>query len=228
MQLQQVGTHEFTMGCTEEQYRQFWKHYFDCGTDYDAMETEGHGFRDPFLEQAMAAQSGMRILRQSLWEVMVSFIISQNNNIPRIRGSITKLCCAQGCFPTPQEILQLKLETCGLGYRDSYLRAAAKWILQGGAAGPVFRPDKNGELQQGEKAGEKLREIEGVGPKVEACIRLYGLHDLSCCPMDTWMKRIVKEDYQGVRPAWMDSRHAGYFQQVSFAYKRMQAAAGKS
>lgn len=203
---------EIELSCTEEEFEKYWKRYFDLTTDYEQIEETGHAFQDPVLEEAMQFGNGMRILRQDFWETMVSFLISQNNNIPRIKGAIAKLCMCQGKFPLPQEILERDLESCRLGYRDKYLKAAAQWMMVKKQAGE--------ESPEAGFAGH-LSEIQGVGPKVEACIRLYGLHDLSFCPMDTWMKRIVREDYENVIPQWMNSPYAGYFQQVCFYAKRL-------
>ena len=93
----------------------------------------------------------------------------------------------------------MDLSDKGLGYRDVYLKSAAKWELDG-------KTD--------------LMEIKGVGPKVYACIRLYGCHDMAYCPIDTWMKKLISEDYGGVMPAWMDDENAGYYQQLCFCHKR--------
>ena len=93
----------------------------------------------------------------------------------------------------------MDLSDKGLGYRDVYLKSAAEYWISG-------RRD--------------LLEIKGVGPKVEACIRLYGMHEMSFCPIDTWMKKLIAEDYGGVMPKWMDDPNAGYFQQLCFCHKR--------
>jgi N-glycosylase/DNA lyase len=196
--------------CTEEEFDSYWKKYFDMETDYGMMEKTGLSLKDPFLERALHFGSGIRILRQDFWETLISFLISQNNNIPRIRHSIEKLCDRE-IFPSPGEILMKDLTDCRLGYREKYLREASKWMI---------------EYENGNQKSE-LSGIMGVGPKVEACVRLYGLHELNFCPMDTWMKKIVAEDYHEIMPDWMHSKYAGYYQQVCFYYKRMAQAGGK-
>jgi len=198
---------EITISCTEKEWETIWHFYFDMDTDYAKMDEAGYLYEDLFLQEALNFSRGMRILRQDFWEVLVSFLISQNNNIPRIKASIGKICEKQIHFKTPEEILSCSLSDCGLGYRDEYLLDAARWML-------------TNDWTKCER--DSIRSIKGIGPKVEACLRLYGLHELSFCPMDTWMKRIVKEDYMGIKPKWMESPYAGYYQQLCFYYKRNQ------
>jgi N-glycosylase/DNA lyase len=191
-----------TLDCSPDEYAGLWRGYFDMDTDYDAMDEAAGRYGDDFLTASLEDCRGMRILRQDRWETVISFLISQNNNIPRIRKSIERICGGRPHFPTPQEILDMDLSDKGLGYRDVYLKSAAVWWLEGRT---------------------ELLEIKGVGPKVEACIRLYGMHELEYCPIDTWMKKLIAEDYNGVRPEWMDDRYAGYYQQLCFYHKRMAA-----
>lgn len=188
-----------TLSCDEEEFHQLWHSYFDLDTDYRAIMEEGRQYQDEFLNAAMEYGSGIRILRQDRWEMVVSFIISQNNNIPRIRKIIGLLCGDSCCFPRPEQILALDLSCFGLGYRDKYLKSAAEWWIG---------------------KGENIKDIKGVGIKVENCIRLFGYHDFTVCPMDTWMKKILEEDYKGIQPEWMKSQYAGVFQQYTFFYKR--------
>ncbi len=199
------GENIILLDCGREEYDSLWYRYFDMDTDYDEMDRMAERYNDDFLSGALQDCRGMRILRQDRWETVISFLISQNNNIPRIRRSIERICGEKPHFPTPQEILDMDLSDKGLGYRDVYLRSAAEWWLDG---------------------RDELLEIKGVGPKVEACIRLYGMHELEYCPIDTWMKKLIAEDYNGVRPKWMDDRYAGYYQQLCFYHKRVMAGAG--
>lgn len=191
---------QFELSCTEKEFREYWEEYFDLKTDYKKMMESGKKYQDVFLNQAIKHGAGMRILQQDFWEVLISFLISQNNNIKRITKIIQNLC-QEDIFPSPEMLFEMNLTDKGLGYRDIYIKDAAKWKIS--------------------EEGRSFTDIKGVGPKVEACIRLYGLHELQYCPMDTWMKRIVLEEYNGKKPKWMDSQYAGYFQQVCFYYKRM-------
>ena len=90
----------FTLSCDEDEWNSLWRNYFDIDTDYNEAENIIMSADDDYLKAAYQFGSGIRILRQDLWEVIVSFIISQNNNIPRIKKSIEKLCDeVDGRFP---------------------------------------------------------------------------------------------------------------------------------
>lgn len=185
--------------------------YFDINTDYRLI-IEKLPQNDFYLKNAANNFSGIRILQQNLWEVIVSFIISQNNNIPRIKKSIEKLCSAvDGRFPMPNEILNMDLSDKGLGYRDKYITDSCDYYINRiqSMHTPISR--------------ENLLEIRGVGNKVADCICLFGLHNLEVCPIDTWMKKIINTRYGGVKPNWMKSEYAGVFQQYVFAYERSLA-----
>lgn len=191
-----------SLSCDEEEYLSVWKDYFDMDTDYGLLDRDALFYGDPFLDAAIREEKGIRILRQDFWETLVSFIISQNNNIPRIRKSIERLCGGDVHFPGPSEILEMDLSGMGLGYRDEYLKSAAEWYIAG---------------------SEDLSLIKGVGPKVMACVNLYGKHRMSECPMDTWMKKVVREIYGGKIPGWCADHAAGYYQQLVFIKIRKDA-----
>lgn len=186
----------------------FVNHYFDIDTDYHSI-IEEIPQDDFYLKNAAEKYSGIRILRQDLWEMIISFIISQNNNIPRIKKSIEKICNeVGGRFPTFRELEEMDLSDKGLGYRDKYIRAACDFY-------------SNWTWFE-EKAPNRtnLLEIYGVGNKVADCICLFGLHQLDACPIDTWMKKIINIRYDGIQPEWMKGKYAGIFQQYVFAYER--------
>lgn len=182
--------------------------YFDIETDYHSI-IEEIPQDDLYLKNAAEKYSGIRILRQDLWETIISFIISQNNNIPRIKKSIEKICNeVSGKFPTFRELEEMDLSDKGLGYRDKYIKAACNFY-------------SNWNWFE-EKAPNRtnLLEIYGVGNKVVDCICLFGLHQLDACPIDTWMKKIINIRYNGIQPEWMKGKYAGIFQQYVFAYER--------
>jgi len=189
-----------------EKDRKRWENYFDLDTDYSLILFEGRRMSDPFLSAAMEYGNGIRILRQDLWEVIISFLVSQNNNIPRIRKILAGLEEPGGRFPTAAELLSKNLGSLGLGYRDRYLESAAKWWLS------------RTVTEAAEASG--FQDILGVGAKVEQCIRLYGQHKLDSVPVDTWIRKIREEDYNGKIPEWAGSRFAGAYQQYVFYYKR--------
>lgn len=203
---------QFTLSCGEEEWNNIWKNYFDVNTDtaYDEAEQIILHSNDDFLKEAYQFGSGIRILRQDLWEVIVSFIISQNNNIPRIKKSIEKLCneMRNKKFPNCQDILDMDLSGAGLGYRDKYLKDAAMWYLT-----------ESDKLANSDNPKKTLMEIKGVGEKVAACICLFGLHCFDSFPVDTHIKNIINEVYGGEMPEWIDNKYAGLFQQYLFYYE---------
>lgn len=123
----------FDFSCGAGEFDALWRSYFDLDTDYAAIKARVAP-RDAYLQAAVAYGWGMRILRQDLWEVIVSFIVSQNNNIPRIRKNLRDLCAMQGgAFPTPAALAAAQPETLralGLGYRAEYLCAAGAHFTQ--------------------------------------------------------------------------------------------------
>lgn len=205
----------FTLSCDENEWNNTWKNYFDIDTNYNEAERIVMEFDDEFLKAAYQFGSGIRILRQDLWEVIVSFIISQNNNIPRIKKSIEKLCNADennGMFPNFVEVGLMDLSGIGLGYRDEYLKDAAFWWAD--RAGCIER-----ELRTSENPRKILKEVKGVGNKVADCICLFGLHCLDAFPIDTHIKNIIDREYNGEMPEWINSEYAGLFQQYIFYYE---------
>ncbi len=204
----------------------YWTEYFDLSTDYDKIESMAP--QDIFLNEALAYGRGIRILKQDLWEALVSFIVSQNNNIPRITKSLKKIEEKAGGhksgkgFPTPEELYEIRnsLCECGLGYRDMYLKKLAEEIHDGSRK---LDFDKNTE-----KAYRQLLDITGIGPKVANCVLLFGLHRMERCPVDTWMKQVFANHYEGHQPEWTKSEYAGYYQQVTFFMERMSGGKQES
>ena len=129
--------------CSEEDFENFWSDYFDLETDYSVYLSKIDP-RDDYLLNAARFGSGIRILRQDLWEMIVSFLISQQNNIVRIRRCIRNICesygeekvTAQGevyhAFPRPEALAFLdedELKACNLGYRSKYVVRAARSVI---------------------------------------------------------------------------------------------------
>ena len=196
--------------------------YFDMNTDYAALKTQFSS--DQILQKAISCTSGIRVLRQDGFETLISFLISQNNNIPRIKKSIRLLCARFGkqlasdayTFPTAEILAACRLEDLAglsLGYRDRYLLDAAKRVTSGEIAldslytAPV------------EQARETLRRIMGVGPKVAECVLLFGFGRHDCFPLDTWMKKVMRRYYPDGLPAAFLPK-AGIAQQYLFHYAR--------
>ena len=219
-----------SLSCPEDEFREVWYDYFDLGEDYRAIRERVDREEDPFLADACEYGRGIRILRQDPWEMLISFIISQNRNIPVIKKSVELLCQAagrrqedaSGCFylfPTPEEILSLgeeALAACRLGYRCRYVRAAAKEVAEGRLVlSDLIRASE-------ETAVSALMRVCGVGVKVANCVSLFGLHHVDAFPIDVWMRRILDNEYPGGYPKERYSPYNGVYQQYMFYYYREQ------
>ncbi len=211
---------KYTFSCSEEEWEDIWKSYFDIETDYEYLAKQIDEHADMHLKECFANGSGIRILKQDLWETIVSFMISQNNNIPRIRGSIEKLCnaCALPAegggyrFPRPGEVPEWVFEdkNMGFGYRDEYLANIYEFAKN--------NPDWLDELTKKDysSALSALLEIKGIGKKVANCICLFGLHHIEAFPIDTHIKQLMDKYY----PNGLDLSHypgyGGVIQQYLF------------
>lgn len=212
--------------CTQQEFNEIWQEYFDLKTDYkhyiDKIDKN-----DTYLTAAAQAGRGTKILRQELWEVMVSFIISQNNNIPRIKRSIEALCCASGKahpleegrmwhqFPEPPELTRMEnLEPAALGYRAGYVQNLAEKITAGEINLSYLMNDEIND----EEIRSYLEGIYGIGPKVANCIMLFGLHRIDSFPRDKWINTIIQEKYNGNFPIEKYKGFAGIIQQYLFDY----------
>lgn len=201
-----------------------WSDYFDLDFDYGVIKNELSAL-SPVLKSAAEYAPGIRILRQDSWEALCSFIISQNNNIPRIKGIIKRLCECFGdktedsgyTFPSAARLSDLSVEDLAplkSGFRAKYLIDAAQRV-------------SSGEINLDEvlvmpidEARQRLMKIKGVGPKVAECALLYGMHRLECFPMDVWMKRAMAV----LLPEFTIEdlgQYAGIAQQYIFHYSRM-------
>ena len=181
---------------TEEEFQDFWFDYFDFGTDYEQIkQTLSAG--GEHMKKAVDYGGGIRILNQDLWECVVSFIISANNNIPRIQGILQRLCERFGdrlsyggktyfAFPGPERIAG-DLSYLRAGYREQYIQNACKTFLSGSLSGI--------ESLSTDDARKKLLTIKGVGPKVADCILLFGLGRREVFPVDVWVKRCLNQLY---------------------------------
>ncbi len=214
-------------GCKEDEA--YWHNYLDLDECYRDIRHRIDKDFDPFLWEASRREKGIRILRQEPWEMLISFIISQNKNIPAIQRSIEALCRTTGerhtdirgeeyfAFPSPEAVYSLKeteLRACSLGYRCEYIHLAAGAVLDGS-----INLNSLKTLDFEEAIGE-LTKLKGVGIKVASCMVLFGLHQLDAFPQDVWIKRIVQNEYNGEYPFEKYSPYNGVYQQYMFAYYR--------
>ena len=208
----------FDVDCDEAAWQRLWSPYFDLESDYGAY-LASIDLTDEYLRAAAKAGEGIRILRQPLWETTASFIVSQNNNIPRIQGILRRLCGGGDAFPEPARVAAMSeegLRALGLGYRAAYLREAARRFVE-------ERPETTRPPCAYGEDRAWLQGFLGIGPKVADCICLYGLGHKEAFPMDVWMKRIVREHYAGCFPLWRYQGFAGVLQQYLFYYERLHA-----
>ena len=191
----------------KQDYDEIWSKYMDMERDYGKIK-RNLGQHDEVMIRAIDAGPGIRILRQELWETMVSFIISQNNNIPRIKGCIEKLCTLKGeyvgnykgkdfyAIPSPNVLAQLKvrdLEECRLGYRAPYLIETAGQVVDAGGIEKVQETLLS--LNSCHEVLDALMKFQGIGPKVANCIALFGLGRLDAFPIDVWVRRVMSRLY---------------------------------
>lgn len=216
----------FIDGAAVKDAKNIWTDYFDLRFDYAAVR-ESLARLHPILKEAARYSPGMRILRQDPWEALCSFILSQNNNIKRIKGIVTRLCESFGeerdgvyAFPAPQTLAALtpeELKPIRCGFRAPYLIDAAKKVSSG-----EVELEKIREMDI-TAARQELMKIKGVGPKVAECALLYGLHRLECFPLDVWMKRAMQALFPDLEPEDF-GEYAGIAQQYIFHYSRMHPA----
>lgn len=181
-----------------------WWDYFDLDRDYEAIKAYLTQ-EDEIMKEAIPSCYGMRILHQDPWETLISFILSQNNNISRIKKCVESLCTSFGPlvgeyrgelyygFPEP-EVLALLTEAdlahCRLGYR-------AKYILGTAAAVAADQKRMLTDIAQAssEEVHEYLQSLCGVGPKVANCISLFSMRKTASFPLDVWIKRVMHQLY---------------------------------
>lgn len=210
---------------SKSDFNDFWKDYFDLDRDYGKIISQISKNRK--LADACALGSGIRILRQEPWEALCSFIISQNNNIPRIKGIIDRLCENFGkkiqggyAFPSADDLAEKTVEDLAVlrsGFRAKYIIDAAKKVSSGEID---LESLKSADYNEASKI---LMSIKGVGPKVADCALLYGMAHIEAFPKDVWIKRALIEYFDGELPECA-VKYAGIAQQYIFYYIRETTA----
>jgi len=209
-----------------DDFETIWRRYFDLDRDYADIRKQL--CVDEFMKRATAFGVGIRLLRQDKWEALCSFIISQNNNIPRIKGIISTLCREFGepivfedrqlfTFPSASVLAALDVESLAplrCGYRAQYMINAARMVSDGTVDLDVLAQSSP------ETARAALKRLNGVGDKVADCVMLFGLHMLDAFPLDVWMKRAVVQHYGPNFDPGIFDPYAGIAQQYIFHYSR--------
>ena len=215
-----------SFSCTEEEFEEIWEDYFDLSTDYGRMK-RAIDPKDFYLQEAARTGAGIRILRQELWETIITFIISQQNNIPRIQKCVDAICREFGetaeepgvgtykIFPTAGALAAVPEEEfrrLGLGYRAPYLSKSSRMLLTG-EVDMESLPDLSYE-----DARAQLLRLPGVGKKVADCICLFALHHIEAFPIDTHIKDMLARYKEGF-PFERYDGFAGVIQQYAFYYE---------
>lgn len=191
------------IGCLDRNIEEIVNEYFDFYTDYEKIKNELSKIDDN-MKKSIEYGYGIRILNQDLWECIISFIISANNNIPRIKGIIERLSKKCGkrvefngkeyyLFPKVEELSKLSvsdLREMGLGFRDIRVFNTTKMIRE-----KVVDLDEIEKLNNTELIREQLLKLDGVGPKVADCIMLFSLKRFDVFPIDVWVRRVMNDLY---------------------------------
>lgn len=220
LKIEETKSHIIFYDTSEDDFNNIWKPYFDLDTDYRQIISR---YDEDNLTAATSKFCGIRILRQDPWEALCSFIISQNNNIPRIKGIISRLCENFGdningsyTFPDAEKLATLTPEDLSplrAGFRAKYIIDAAKKVADGTVD---MEKIADSSIEFGR---EELQKIKGVGAKVAECTLLYGFHKLNAFPVDVWVKRIMAEMYPEGLP-FCALGTEGVAQQYLFHYRR--------
>lgn len=222
---------------------EIWVPYFDIDTNYNHI-AQVLAQKDEYMQAAVSFGEGIRILRQDPWEMLISFIISQNKAIPHIKECIRLITRQFGfaleqidsmdkhyySFPTPKELSRAteeELRACKVGFRAPYIMDACRKILNG----EIILNDLY--IMPIEEAKTALMSIKGVGPKIADCILLFAYGKTEVFPTDVWIKRVIEGFYfegrevplveiQAFAKSYFGDL-AGYAQQYLFYYGREQA-----
>jgi N-glycosylase/DNA lyase len=198
-----IGNEIIFKGNSTENFESLINDYFDLNTNYDEIKSKLASI-DENLKISTEFGKGIRILKQDLWECIISFIISANNNIPRIKKIIEKLSYTYGeriewngkeyyLFPTPESLSKATVQDLrgmGLGFRDIRVFNTTQMILKKEVDIEALKEMKNSNEMR-----EELLKLDGVGPKVADCILLFALKRFDVFPIDVWVRRVMNELY---------------------------------
>ena len=226
---QDEGGRLLFIGTPDDDFEKIWIKYFALDTSLNAVRAEilKNAPEGNKLHLAAEAAKGIAILRQEPWEALFSFIVSQNNNIPRIKKIIKTVCESYGkrvegdlgyAFPCAEEIIAKPegLESARVGFRLRYLLDAAKRVCE-------KETDLCAIQNMGDYSAAKaeLMKITGVGSKVADCVLLYGMNYLSAFPIDVWIRQAMGEYFTDTFTPESLGRYAGMAQQYIFHFARV-------
>lgn len=197
LEVKRDGEDVVVSGCDKEFFERTLQNYFDLDFDYVGLIKQ-YSHDEKIVGGAEFAY-GLRMLNQEKFETLISFIISANNNVKRIKGIIERISSAYGteiadgvyAFPTPYELRDVSredYERLGAGYRGSYLQDTVKAINDGYDLEAIGKMDFV-------SARKEIQKLKGVGPKVADCVLLYAFGFRSAFPVDVWIKRVMEQLY---------------------------------
>ena len=221
----------YRVSCSQEVWDRVWRPYFDLERNYREISA-AIPEKDAFLRRAAQAGAGIRILRQDPWETLVTFIISQRKSIPAIRAVVEMLSERYGTavhvsgetlhtFPTAAQMRDVGEEdyiACKAGYRAPYLCDAVEQVLSG-----RLDLEKISALPDDQLIAA-LEGVRGVGVKVANCVALFAYGRAACAPVDTWIRKIIQQEYRGRNPFDRYGAAAGIMQLYFFYYAQSHKA----
>lgn len=234
LQIAKTGKDEYAFSCSKKEYSEIWEDYFDLKTDYLKC-INGIDEDDTYLKEAIEYGYGIRILKQDVFETVISYIISQRRSIPSITTCVDRISEKAGrkitvpklgspfvpplkkeyyTFPDEGSILKADLSDSGLGYRLPYVISACEDFRFGKITDEILKEADD------EKLYKILTGMYGVGTKVANCIMLFSLHRTGRFPVDVWVQRIQDRHYGGRFEYERYPETAGILQQFMFFYER--------
>lgn len=232
----------YIYNATLDEYESLWKSYLGLDRDYGEINADILSLSEnPALASAVETASGIRILKQEPWEAICSFIISQNNNIPRIKKLVAALCRACGdeidvsameghiadahqsdeghfySFPSPEKVLSLGISSLAelkTGFRAKYIFDAAEKMVKGEIDLEFLQSADT------EECVKHLCAVKGIGPKVASCALLFGFSKLDAFPVDVWIKKVMAKYFDKDFDPTSLGEYAGIAQQYLFYYER--------
>lgn len=237
LQIADLGDNKFAFSCSEEEFGSVWHEFFDLGRDYEEV-IRTIAPDDDYLRRAASFGYGIRILKQDVFETVISYIISQRRSIPSIMTSVERISELCGreipapeltepfvrpsrdvfyAFPTPSELSQIAFEAIqdtGVGYRAPYIARASEEFSNGKLDAASLSALSDEELYKA------LMSMYGVGTKVANCIMLFAFARTGRFPVDVWIQRIMDRYYGGAFDTSPYPDTAGIMQQFMFYYER--------
>ena len=220
---------ELYIRSNEEDFNNIWRNYLQLDVDYKAIDkkiVKSLPVSDQsHMQLAVETGCGIRILRQDPWEALCSFIVSQNNNIPRIKKIISAMSEKYGeslgsvyTFPTAKSLFEAgedEIFALRTGFRAKYIFDAAKKVHTG-----ELDLNEVASAATYEEAAEMLMSVSGVGPKVAACTLLFGFGRTDAFPIDVWIKKVIEKRFPNGLDPTVFGNEAGIAQQYLFYYER--------